>query len=170
MQRPRDALTARMARRVQQELEGADAALLMLNGEQGVGPGDRFIAQALAGARHAGDDRRQQGRPAVAGGDCSRCSQQAAELEVGEEVFPISARTGAGVPALSSTSARLMPEGPFLFDAGDDAPTSRSSVLLAELIREAVDQAHLPGGARTRSRWSSRRSNGRARASRGCGR
>ena len=48
VQRPRDALTARHGRRVQQELEGADAALLMLNGEQGVGPGDRFIAQALA--------------------------------------------------------------------------------------------------------------------------
>src|SRR5271169_2091996 len=48
VQRPRDALTARMARRVQQELEGADAALLILNGEQGVGPGDRFIAKTLA--------------------------------------------------------------------------------------------------------------------------
>ena len=45
VQRPRDALTARMARRVQQELDGADATLLMLNGEQGVGPGDRFIAR-----------------------------------------------------------------------------------------------------------------------------
>ena len=52
VQRPRDALTARMARRVQQELEGADAALLMLNGEQGVGPGDRFIAQG-SGERRA---------------------------------------------------------------------------------------------------------------------
>ena len=50
VQRPRDALTARMARRVQQELDGADAALLMLNGEQGVGPGDRFIAATLASA------------------------------------------------------------------------------------------------------------------------
>ena len=48
VQRPRDALTSRMARRVQQELEGADAALLILNGEQGVGPGDRFIAKTLA--------------------------------------------------------------------------------------------------------------------------
>ncbi len=47
VQRPRDALTARMARRVREELEGADAALLVLNGEQGVGPGDRFIARAL---------------------------------------------------------------------------------------------------------------------------
>ena len=47
VQRPRDALTARMARRVREELEGADAALLVLSGEQGVGPGDRFIAHAL---------------------------------------------------------------------------------------------------------------------------
>ncbi|MGH2855487.1 MAG: GTPase Era [Solirubrobacteraceae bacterium] len=49
VQRPRDALTARMARRVREELAGADAALLVLSGEQGVGPGDRFIAHALGG-------------------------------------------------------------------------------------------------------------------------
>src|ERR1700704_4088521 len=48
VQRPRDALTARMARTGQQELEGSDAALLVLNGEQGVGGGDRFIAGALS--------------------------------------------------------------------------------------------------------------------------
>jgi len=54
VQRPRDALTERMAQRVRQELEGCDAALMVLNGEQGVGPGDRFIAQARAelAARH----------------------------------------------------------------------------------------------------------------------
>ena len=64
VQRPRDALTSRMAKRVQQELEGSDAALLMLNGEQGVGPGDRFIARTLARRRRARHDRRQQGRQA----------------------------------------------------------------------------------------------------------
>ena len=38
-----------MQRRVEHELEEADAALFVLNGEQGVGgPGDRFIAEALA--------------------------------------------------------------------------------------------------------------------------
>ncbi|HXB64537.1 MAG TPA: GTPase Era [Solirubrobacteraceae bacterium] len=47
VQRPRDALTARMSQRVREELHGADASLLVLNGEQGVGPGDRFIAQTL---------------------------------------------------------------------------------------------------------------------------
>ena len=51
VQRPRDVLTARMAKRVQQELDGSDAALLILNGEQGVGQGDRFIARSLAQAQ-----------------------------------------------------------------------------------------------------------------------
>ncbi|HYM55098.1 MAG TPA: GTPase Era [Solirubrobacteraceae bacterium] len=136
VQRPRDALTARMARRVQQELEGSDAALLMLNGEQGVGPGDRFIAKALAGA----------GVPVtIAVNKIDRLSraplmavlQQAAELEVGEDVFPISARRGSGVGALVEHLAGLMPEGPFLFaeDASTDQPRE---LLLAELVREAV--------------------------------
>src|SRR4051794_21154470 len=51
VQRPRDALTERMQRRVEHEFEEADAVLLVLNGEQGVGgPGDRFIADALRDA------------------------------------------------------------------------------------------------------------------------
>src|SRR5687768_11117945 len=49
VQRPRDTLTERMQRRVETELAESDAALLVLNGEQGVGgPGDRFIAEALS--------------------------------------------------------------------------------------------------------------------------
>src|SRR5436309_12097427 len=49
VQRPRDALTARMQRRVESELAEADAALFVVNGEQGVGGGgDRFIADAIA--------------------------------------------------------------------------------------------------------------------------
>src|SRR6185503_7737320 len=50
VQRPRDALTERMQRRVERELSDSDAALLVLNGEQGVGPGDRFIGSQLGGA------------------------------------------------------------------------------------------------------------------------
>src|SRR3954454_11306617 len=51
VQRPRDALTERMQRRVERELEDSDAALMVLNGEQGVGPGDRFIAASLRNAK-----------------------------------------------------------------------------------------------------------------------
>ena len=136
VQRPRDALTSRMATRVDQELEGADVALLVLNGEQGVGPGDRFIAASLARAGVPVTialnkiDRLSRGATAAA-------LAQAAELEVADELFPISARTGAGVPALVEHLGELMPDGPFLFAerASTDQP---QAVKLAELVREAA--------------------------------
>src|SRR5690348_11593850 len=47
VQRPRDPLTERMQQRMQRELAEADAVLFVLNGEQQIGPGDRFIANAI---------------------------------------------------------------------------------------------------------------------------
>jgi GTPase len=136
VQRPRDALTERMAQRVRQELEGCDAALLVLNGEQGVGPGDRFIAQALLASSTAATiavnkvDRLTRAQTI-------EVLEQAVALGVSEEVFPISARTGVGVEALTEHLAAAMPQGPFMFADGaiSDQP---QGVLLAELIREAV--------------------------------
>jgi GTP-binding protein Era len=136
VQRPRDALTARMARRVEHELGGADAALMILNGEQGVGPGDRFIAGTLAQAGLPATiavnkvDRLDRAATAVA-------LQQTDALELDCEVFPISARTGAGVEALVEHLLGLMPEGPMLFAAGASSDQPRE-LLLAELVREAV--------------------------------
>ncbi len=136
VQRPRDALTGRMARRVQEELEGADAALLILNGEQGVGPGDRFIARELAGSA----------TPAtIAVNKVDRLSRaallaalaEAAELELDAEVFPISARSGAGLAELIAHLGGMLPEGPFMF-AGGAASDQSTDVLVAELIREAA--------------------------------
>src|SRR5450755_1588525 len=51
VQRPRDALTERMQRRVERELSDADGCLLVVNAQQGVGPGDRFIAALLRAAK-----------------------------------------------------------------------------------------------------------------------
>jgi GTPase len=136
VQRPRDALTARMAHRVRQELEGSDAALLILNGEQGAGPGDRFIAQTLAGARLPVAiavnklDRLTRAQTVVA-------LRGAAALELEGEVFPISARTGEGVEALVEHLGALLPEGPFLFAPGERSDQPRE-LLVAELIREAA--------------------------------
>ena len=50
VQRPRDVLTERMQQRVQRELADADACVLVINAEQGLGPGDRFIAALLRSA------------------------------------------------------------------------------------------------------------------------
>ena len=137
VQRPRDVLTARMAKRVQQELEGSDAVLLMLNAQQGVGPGDRFIASTLASA----------GVPVtIAVNKVDRLSraalmvvlEQAAELTAPAEVFPISARTGSGIAELVEHLAGLMPEGPFHVRAARETSDQSRELLLAELIREAI--------------------------------
>jgi GTP-binding protein Era len=136
VQRPRDALTARMARRVTQELEGSDAVLLILNGEQGVGPGDRYIAHTLAQAELpvtlAVNKVDRLDRAAVV-----QALASAADLDVGDAVFPISARSGSGVGELLEHLRSLMPEGPFMFEPGARSDQPRE-LLLAELIREAA--------------------------------
>jgi GTPase len=136
VQRPRDALTERMQHRVEAEMAESDAALFVVNGEEGVGPGDRFIAAALRGA----------GVPVVlAVNKVDRLDRphtlhvlsDAAALDVAEEIFPVSARTGRGVEALRAHLARLMPESPFLFGAQERSDQPRE-VLMAELVREQV--------------------------------
>jgi GTPase len=136
VQRPRDALTERMQRRVEAELGESDAALFVISGEEGVGPGDRWIAGVLGAS----------GVPVVLAVnkvdrlDRPRTVQvlaDAAELDVADEIFPVSARTGRGVSELRDHLAALMPEGDFLFPPHEssDQPIE---VLLAELVREQV--------------------------------
>ena len=140
VQRPRDALTERMQRRVERELADCDAALLVINGQEGVGPGDRFIAQALL-AGGAGRklpvliavnkaDRIDRPRTVTA-------LAEAAELVPEAEVYPISARTGKGVPALVDALVALVPPGPFYYPP-DEHSDMDTETQLAELIREQV--------------------------------
>jgi GTPase len=136
VQRPRDALTERMQRRVEHELTESDAALFVVNGEEGIGPGDRFIAGALRGAAvpvvMAVNKVDRLDRPRTV-----EVLAAAAELDVGDDIFPVSARTGRGVDALRDHLAELMPEGPLLFPA-DERSDQPAEVLMAELIREQV--------------------------------
>jgi GTP-binding protein Era len=136
VQRPRDALTSRMAQRVEHELAGADAVLLMLNAEQGVGPGDRYIAASLAGAPTPVSialNKIDRLRPAAV----AQALTAAAALEVGEDIFPISAKRGSGVPELLAHLRSLMPEGPFMYATETTSDQPREQ-LIAELIREAA--------------------------------
>lgn len=135
VQRPRDALTARMSQRVREELQGADAALLVLNGEQGVGPGDRFIARTLQSPTPVAIAVNKVDRLSRA--DTLTALRDAAALGLDGEVFPVSARRGDGVPQLVAHLRQILPEGPFLFEA--DARSDQTPRLLAaELIREAA--------------------------------
>jgi GTPase len=136
VQRPRDALTERMQRRIESELRDSDAALLVLNGDQEIGPGDRFMAEAIKTA----------GLPTVTVLnkldllDRRRSVERldaAAALGVQGEIFPVSAKTGAGVGPVVRALVDLLPESPFLYPREErtDMPLE---VRLAEIVREKI--------------------------------
>jgi len=138
VQRPRDALTERMQRRVEREIADSDAVLFVVNAEQGVGPGDRFISKALL--------QSSIDTPVVCAvnkvdrlnnAETAAVLAQVGEVAGVDEIFPISARKGHGLEPLISKLVELLPESPLLFppEQRSDLP---SEVLLAELIREQV--------------------------------
>ena len=136
VQRPRDPLTERMQRRVESALRDADVVLFMLNGEQQIGAGDRFIANAIKNVGLPAVtalnkvDRLDRGRTVTA-------LETAAKLGVEGEIYPISARTGAGVEALVGELVSMLPEGPFLYPPEEQSDQSEQ-VRIAELVREQV--------------------------------
>jgi GTP-binding protein Era len=136
VQRPRDALTERMQRRVERELQDADACLFVIDAHQGVGPGDRFIAHLLESSPVpiviAANKIDRAGHPGTV-----PVLQAAADLGLADDVFPVSALTGAGVQSLVDRLVSLLPEGPFYFPP-DQRSDQSQPVLLAELVREQV--------------------------------
>jgi GTPase len=138
VQRPRDVLTERMQRRVEHELDGADAVLFLVNAEQGLGPGDLFIARHLLDAGSATPvicavnkiDR-------VGPGELTTVLAAVGELAIVDEVYPVSAKRGTGVEALVARLTELVPEGPLLYPP-EDRTDQPSEIHLAELIREQV--------------------------------
>ena len=136
VQRPRDALTERMQRQVERSLADADAALFVLNGEQEIGPGDRFIAEAL----------KRAGVPVVTvlnkvdlldRARTVRALSDAAALGVPGELYPVSAKSGDGVGEVVQELVGLLPEGPFMYPPDEESDQS-IELRLAELIREQV--------------------------------
>jgi GTPase len=138
VQKPRDVLTERMQHRVERELADSDLALIVINGEEGVGAGDRFIVRTLldAGAKLpviCAVNKADRLGP----NELVPVLSDAAEIEGVDEVFPISAKSGEGLDALIERLAELVPEGPLLYPPEDHSDQS-SELLLAELIREQV--------------------------------
>jgi GTP-binding protein Era len=109
VQRPRDVLTERMQARVERELAECDAVLFVLNGTERVGGGDRFIAQALARspvpviAAVNKLDLLDRPRTAAALDAVAGLERERVDLR---EIFPVSARTGAGIAALADARAK----------------------------------------------------------------
>ena len=136
VQRPRDPLTVRMQRRMELEQRDSDAVLFVVNGHEKIGAGDRFIAEAI----------KSVGLPAVTvlnkvdlldRTQTVESLQEIADLGVQGEIFPVSAKTGAGVREVVAALVALMPEGPLLYPPEEKTDLSLE-VRLAEIVREQI--------------------------------
>jgi GTP-binding protein Era len=133
-QQPRDGLTERMQRSVDETLADVDAVLLVLDGTVPLGPSDRLIAQRVLGS----------GPPVVlalnkvdrmAPAPIAAALTAAAALGDFHSLHPISARTGDGVTALRDDLAALAVEGPALYPV-DVVSGDPVRLRIAEIIRE----------------------------------
>ena len=127
VQRPRDALTERMQRRVEREIADSDAVLFVVNAEQGVGPGDRFISKALLSAN--------ADTPVVCAvnkvdrlnnAETAAVLAETAEIDGVDEIFPVSARKGTRPRAADRQARRARPGGPVPVPARSSARTCRA--------------------------------------------
>jgi GTP-binding protein Era len=138
VQRPRDVLTERMQHRVERELNGCDVALMVLNGSEQIGPGDRFIAKALVSSSKpvliAVNKVDVIDKATVVESLFHAARLEDAGLQL-QGVFPISALSGSGLEPLVDSIVSLLPESPALFPA-DQSTDQAPEVWLAELIRE----------------------------------
>jgi GTPase len=144
-QRPRDALTERMQRTVDETLADVDAFLFVLAADEHIGAGDRFIAERIFAA----------GPPVVIAlnkvdrVDPARIAEQitaAAALGDFHALHPISALETDGLEPLLHDLAALLPEGPAYFDAETRTDLSLEA-RIAEVVREkalALTREELP--------------------------
>ncbi|MEA2495497.1 MAG: GTPase [Thermoleophilaceae bacterium] len=136
VQRPRDPLTERMQRRMEVELRESDAAVFVVNGHERIGAGDRFIAEAI----------KKAGLPTVtvlnkidllSHMQIVERLQAVSEFEVQGEIFPVSAKSGAGVGDVVAALVELMPESPLLYPP-EEKTDMALEVRLAEIVREQI--------------------------------
>jgi GTP-binding protein Era len=137
-QRPRDPLTARMQRTVDQSLEEIDAVLLVLSARERIGAGDRFIAErvfALGVPVVIALNKVDRLKP----GHIAEQMQNGARLGEFHSLHPVSAITGDGVAELRSDLVELLPEGPAYYPP-DQRSDATPELHVAELVREKALQ------------------------------
>ena len=137
-QRPRDPLTERMQRTVDQSLDDVDAILFVLSARERIGAGDRFIAERVFALE----------RPVVIGlnkvdrlkpGHIAEQMARAAQLGGFHALHPVSAITGDGISALRDELVALLPEGPAYYPR-EQRTDLEPDLQVAELVREKALQ------------------------------
>jgi len=137
-QRPRDPLTERMQRTVDQSLADVEAVVFVLSARERIGAGDRFIAQrvfALGVPVIIALNKVDRLKP----GHIAEQMQNAARLGEFHSLHPVSAITGDGVDELRTDLVELLPEGPAYYPT-DQRTDVEPQQQVAELIREKALQ------------------------------
>lgn len=145
--KPRTLMGERLNATADEAAHGVDVVCLLVDVAQGIGPGDRLLAErvgpkailVLNKADRAGRDRVVQQLA------------EASEIEF-QDYFPISARTGEGVDVLVEHLVEMLPEGPRWF-AKEAVSDTTEQFRVAELVREqllAVTRQELPHSIATR--------------------
>ena len=135
LHRPRTALGNRLNETAASTFEDVDCCVLLLEADAPIGPGDRYIAERLRPDTVIALNKIDR---ADGGAILKHLALAAAELGLFDaEYFPLSAKTGEGVPALVEHLAARMPEGPRYFPTGmvSDVP---EAFFVAELVREQL--------------------------------
>jgi GTPase len=133
-QRPRDALTERMQRTVNEALGDVDGVLFVVAADERIGGGDRYIAARIfPAARRVVIALNKVDR--LKPGEIAAQIEEAARLGDFHALHPVSAKTGDGVAGLRRELAELLGEGPAYFPEGEvtDLPLKTQ---VAELVRE----------------------------------
>lgn len=145
--RPRTLLGERLNDTATGAISGVDTVCLVVDATAPLGRGDKWVA-----ARVPADAIVVVNKVDVASPDEVLLQlAKAAELDL-SEYFPVSARTGAGVPALVDALVGRLPDGPQLYpdDMVTDVP---EAFWVAELVREqllAVVREEVPHSVATR--------------------
>jgi GTP-binding protein Era len=130
--KPRTLLGERLNETATSAIGDVDVACLVLDATAPVGPGDRFVAARVPpGALVVVNKVDIASRDQVL-----KQLDVAGELEL-SEYFPVSARTGDGVPQLVDAIVLRLPEGPAYYpdDVVTDVP---EAFWVAELVREQL--------------------------------
>lgn len=131
--KPRTALNKKLNSTAADASNGVDVVCFVVDGRNGYGRGDEFLAKNLNPSNTVVVVNKADGL------DHKRIAEQLMKTSVldASAYFPVSAQTGKGVPALLEYLASRMPEGPLWYpeDQITDTPEPQ---WVAELVREQL--------------------------------
>ena len=132
--KPKNKLGEHMLSAARGTFSEVDAVLFLVDAEAGIGSGDQFVSEMLAGIKTpvlVAVNKIDTLSPEA----LQAAMAQAGELVPGSKVFAISALQGTGLDALEDALAGCLPEGPQYYP--DDTVTDQPErVIVAEIIRE----------------------------------